>query len=302
MHKYEGTGVALVTPFNKDKSIDFDALANIIEYVIAGGVSYVVSMGTTGEAATLAIEERYRILAFTADVVQKRVPLVAGFGGNNTQQIVKQINNAPLTAVDAILSASPHYNKPTQEGIYQHYKYLNDSTPLPIIMYNVPSRTASNIEASTSIKIINNCPNITAIKEASGDIIQCMEIIKNNRRADFAVLSGDDLITLAGISCGMKGVISVLANAFPAQVSSLVKASLKHDIKVAQKLQYNLYEITQLLFAENNPAGVKAVLHTLGLCKPYVRLPLVPATTNLNNAIQKLVHLLLNKAVKKTIH
>lgn len=272
-HKFKGTGIALITPFNGDGSIDFESLKKVIEHDIKGGVEYLVSLGTTGESATLNKEEKLEVLRFTAEVVKGRVPLVAGFGDNDTRELVESIKAFDFKGYDALLSASPYYNKPTQEGIYQHYKAVADASPVPVILYNVPGRTSSNVTADTTLRLARDHKNIIAIKEASGNFEQVMQIIKY-RPEGFLVISGDDLITLPLIACGADGVISVIGNAMPAEFSEMVRLALKNDFVGARKLHYQLTDLTNLLFAEGNPGGVKATLQHLGIGGDQVRLPL----------------------------
>lgn len=271
--QFKGTGVALVTPFNEDGSIDFDSLTKVIEHDIKGGVEYLVSLGTTGESATLSKEEKLQVLRHTAEVVNGRVPLVAGFGGNDTRELLEAIKAFDFKGYSGLLSASPYYNKPTQEGIYQHYKAVADASPVPVILYNVPGRTSSNVTAETTLRLAREHKNIVAIKEASGNFDQVMQIIKY-RPEGFLVISGDDLITLPLVACGADGVISVIANAIPQQFSEMVRLALQNDFVAARKLHYQLTDLTNLLFVEGNPGGVKAVLQDLGIGTDQVRLPL----------------------------
>lgn len=271
----KGTGVALVTPFARDLSIDYPALERLINFVIEGGVQYVVTLGTTGETATLSSEEKLDIFNFTYEKVQSRVPVVVGIGSNNTQSVLKEIETYPLDNAAAILSVSPYYNKPSQEGLYQHYKAMAKATNKPIILYNVPGRTGSNILPETAIRLATEFDNICGMKEASGNMVQCMHLIKDKPR-DFFVTSGDDHLALPLIACGMEGVISVAANCFPKDVSEMVMAAIDNDYQLARTLQMNLLEGFDLLFAENNPAGVKAFLTELGLIENYLRPPLTP--------------------------
>ena len=275
-----GTGVALVTPFNEDKSIDFDSLKKLIDFVIDEEVNYIVTLGTTGETPTLSKEEKTDIINQTFAFVDNRVPVVVGIGGNNTSAVIKEIETLPIENAVAILSASPYYNKPSQEGIYQHYKALASSTVKPIILYNVPGRTGSNIAASTTLRLADDFENIHGIKEASGNMNQCMQILRDKRQ-EFLVVSGDDNLALAQIACGMRGVISVAANCFPKYFSSMVKAALEDDFDTARKFNNSLLQGYELLFAENNPAGVKAFLAELGIIKNHLRLPLVPLSEGL---------------------
>ncbi len=280
-----GTGVALVTPFNSNKEIDFNALEKIIDFVIKHGVQYVVTLGTTGETPTLSKEEKKEIASFTYEKINARIPIVTGIGGNNTQDIIKDLETFPLDNATAVLSASPYYNKPSQRGLLEHYKALAKASPKPIILYNVPGRTARNIEASTTLQLASEVENIAGIKEASGDMLQCMKILKH-RHADFLVVSGDDQLVLPQIACGMDGVISVAANAFPSKFSGMVQLALKGDFSAAKKLNDELMEAYELMFAENNPAGVKAFMHEAGLLQNNLRLPVVPLSENLHKQVK----------------
>ncbi|HWI93437.1 MAG TPA: 4-hydroxy-tetrahydrodipicolinate synthase [Flavisolibacter sp.] len=280
-----GTGVALVTPFNEDGRIDFESLQRLINFVIEGGVNYVVTLGTTGETPTLSKDEKKDIINQTFSFVAGRVPVVVGIGGNNTKEVIKEIETLPIENAIAILSASPYYNKPSQEGLYQHYKALASSTTKPIILYNVPGRTGSNIAASTTVRLANEIENINGIKEASGNMTQCMQILRDKPQ-EFLVVSGDDNLALAQIACGMRGVISVAANCFPKEFSSLVKCSLNDDFDSARKWNNLLLQGYDLLFAENNPAGVKAFLTELGVIKNNLRLPLVPLSEGIYKQIR----------------
>ncbi|MEZ4886426.1 MAG: 4-hydroxy-tetrahydrodipicolinate synthase [Chitinophagales bacterium] len=284
-----GVGVALVTPFQQNGSIDFVAYQRLINYVIEGGVDYVVALGTTGESPTLSMQEKYEVLDRTVEFVAKRVPVIGGFGGNNTDAVLKSIKGYHFNGIDAILSVSPAYSKPTQEGIYQHYKAIAAITPSPVILYNVPGRTGSNMTSETTLRLARDFSNIIAMKEASGNLVQCMEIVKDNPREDFLVVSGDDIITLPMIGFGMDGVISVIANATPKNFSDMVHAALKGDFAMARRLHYQLLELTQLIFAENNPGGVKAALSVLGICDEYFRLPVVPVSSALKAKIEAAV-------------
>jgi 4-hydroxy-tetrahydrodipicolinate synthase len=288
MKKFRGTGVAIVTPFKNDSSIDFAALGRIVNHVISGGVNYIVVMGTTGESVTLTKDEKKAIISYVVEVTDNRVPLVIGIGGNNTQEVINCIRYTNLTRVDGILSVAPYYNKPNQRGLIQHFKAIATSSPIPVILYNVPGRTCSNISSDTCLELANECENIVAIKEASGDIAQIMRIIKG-KPDNFSVISGDDLMTLPIISSGGSGVISVLANAFPAATSELVTNSLKNNFKSAREIQLRYLEMTELLFIDGNPAGVKAMLSIMNLCQNNLRLPLVPVTKAIYTRIQKAI-------------
>lgn len=270
-----GTGVALVTPFF-NQSVDYKALTRLIEYVIAGGADYIVSLGTTGEAVTLTNREASEVLHHTIKIVAGRLPIVFGyFGGNNTAQMLRDIQSFELRGVDALLLSSPAYNKPTQEGIFQHYLKIAQQTPLPIILYNVPGRTSSNMQAHTILHLAKAHPNIIGIKEASGDLVQFSKIVRD-KPEDFLVLSGDDPTGLASIACGGDGIISVIANAFPAEFSTMVNAALSHDFITARQVHLDLLPIHEYLYIEGNPVGIKAALEVLNLCQRTVRLPLVP--------------------------
>jgi 4-hydroxy-tetrahydrodipicolinate synthase len=270
-----GTGVALVTPFNENGSVDFESLQRLINFVIDGGVNYVVTLGTTGETPTLSKEEKKDIINQTFHFVAGRVPVVVGIGGNNTKEVINEIETLPIEKAIAILSASPYYSKPSQEGLYQHYKALASSTAKPILLYNVPGRTGSNIAASTTIRLANEIENVNGIKEASGNMLQCMQILRDKPQ-EFLVVSGDDALALSQIACGMRGVISVAANCFPKEFSSLVRCALEDDFDSGRKWNNLLLQGYEILFAENNPAGVKAFLAELGVIKNNLRLPLVP--------------------------
>lgn len=274
MSKYRGTGVAIVTPFNSDKSVDYNSLEKLVNHLINNGINYLVVQGTTGESVTLTNEEKKETLAFIIKVNNGRLPIVLGIGGNNTHNVVETIKTADFSGVDAILSVSPAYNKPTQEGIYQHYKAIAEIAPKPIILYNVPGRTSSNVSAATTLRLARGFDNIIAVKEASGSMEQVMEII-NNKPEGFMVISGDDALTLPIIASGGDGVISVIANAFPKGFSDMVSAALDAKMKEAQKLHYQYFEMIHYLFVDGNPAGVKAVLKILGIIGDDVRLPLV---------------------------
>jgi 4-hydroxy-tetrahydrodipicolinate synthase len=282
----KGTGVALVTPFKKDGSVDFDSLQKLIDYVITEGVNYVVTLGTTGETPTLTREEKIEIVQFTYEKVSERVPVVVGIGGNDTRSVIKDLETYPLEKAIAVLSASPYYNKPSQEGIFQHYKEIAAASSKPILLYNVPGRTGSNITAETTIRLANEVDNIHGIKEASGNMNQCMQILRDKPQ-EFLVVSGDDNLALAQIACGMRGLISVAANCFAKDMSALVEAALQDDFTTARVLNNKLLMGYELLFAENNPAGVKAVLSEMGIIENYLRLPLVPLSPGIHNQIRE---------------
>ena len=288
MNKIKGTGVALVTPFNKNGSIDYNSLKNLLNHVITGGVDYLVLLGTTGESVSLSLKEKLDIIKFCIDYNKKRLPIVVGLGGNNTSKVIDEIRNLNFEGIDAILSVSPFYNKPSQEGIYQHFKKISNHSPVPIIIYNVPGRTSSNISANTTIRLASDFNNIIAIKEASGDILQVMDIIRN-KPDNFIVLSGDDALTLPMIYLGADGVISVIGQSHPKQFSNMVKYAISGKNKKANLIHFGLYDFLKPIYIEGNPVGIKACLEKLGICKSFVRLPLVEATENVKN---KLHHLL----------
>jgi len=282
-----GTGVALVTPFHSSMEIDEPALARVIEHVIAGGVEYIVTLGTTGETPTLSREEKVRIARFTIDVVNQRVPVVIGAGGSDTREVIREIEKLPTDHAVAILSASPYYSKPSQEGIYQHYKAIASASSKPVLIYNVPGRTARNVCTSTILRLAE-LENIGGIKEAGGDMAQCALILRDCPD-DFLVVSGDDALAFPQIAIGMQGVISVAANSFPQAFSNMVRAALKGDLKKAKKINDALIEGYELLFVENNPAGVKAALSELGIIENVVRLPLVPLSRPYHDLLKKYV-------------
>jgi 4-hydroxy-tetrahydrodipicolinate synthase len=284
MNKFFGTGVAIITPFQADGQVDYGALEKLINYLIDGGVEYIVSLGTTGESATLSSDERKQVWKFTSKVVNSRVGLVAGIGGNNTLELVEQIKQFDTTGYDAILSASPQYNKPTQEGIYQHYKAIAAVAPLPIILYNVPGRTGSNISAETTVRLAHDFKNIIGIKEASGNFDQLNQIARD-KPEEFLLISGDDPISLPMIALGGVGVISVTGNALPRQTSDMIRACLAGDFKLAQKGHSQLIGFTRLMFVEGSPAGVKTALKHLGICGDTVRLPLVQVSSGVADKI-----------------
>ena len=284
MEKFYGTGVAMVTPFDENGQVDYAGLRNLINYLIDGGVEYLVSLGTTGESVTLSKEEKKKIFAFTAEVNAGRAGLIAGIAGNNTYEVVQQVKEFDTTGYDAILSASPNYNKPTQEGIYQHYKAIAEASPLPIILYNVPSRTGSNVSAETTVRLAKDFKNIIGIKEASGNFDQLNQIVRD-KPADFLLMSGDDPISLPMVALGGVGVISVVGNALPRQFSDMIRLCLKGDFKAAQPAHASMIEFTRMMFAEGSPAGVKTALKALGVCGDKVRLPLVQVSAKLAEKI-----------------
>jgi len=287
MHpKISGTGVALVTPFNSDLSIDYNGLAALVNHCVDGNVDFLVVMGTTGESVTLSLEEKNTVLDCVKKANNNRLPIVLGIGGNNTDNVIQSFSSFDLSGVDAILSVSPAYNKPTQEGIYQHFKAVSEKSPLPIILYNVPGRTSSNMTAETTLRLAHDFDNIVSVKEASGDMEQIMEIIAK-KPDDFLVLSGDDAITLPIILLGGKGVISVLGQALPNEFSSMVNFAIDGDVKSSNTIHYKILSFVKPLFVEGNPAGVKTLLNILGICQDEVRLPLVKSSKNLQKIISK---------------
>ncbi|MBS6267636.1 4-hydroxy-tetrahydrodipicolinate synthase [Coprobacter sp.] len=271
----KGMGVALITPFKDDESIDFDALSKLIEYQIQNGIDYLVVLGTTAETPTLTEQEKNEVLSFVVERVKGRVPIVLGLGGNNTRGIVDRLKTETFHGVDAILSVVPYYNKPSQEGIYQHYKAIASATKLPVILYNVPGRTGVNMTAETTLRLAREFDNIVAIKEASGNITQMDDIIKNKPK-DFMVISGDDGITFPLITLGAVGVISVIGNAFPREFSRMVRLALQGDYTNALLIHHKFTELFELLFVDGNPAGVKSILSSMGYIQNRLRLPLVP--------------------------
>ncbi len=284
MDSLKGTGVALITPFNEDFTVDYIALEKLINYQIAGNIDYLVLMGTTGESSVLSSLEKKEVVDFCKRINNKRLPLVLGVGGNNTLSIVKEIEGIDFTDIEAILSVSPAYNKPTQAGIYHHYDRISRVSPVPIILYNVPGRTSSNITAETTLNLARDFKNIIAIKEASGDLNQIMQIIKNKPN-DFIVISGDDSLTLPMIFLGAEGVISVIAQSHPKEYSSMVSQARKGNIKESKKIHYKLYNYYEPLYEEGNPVGIKACLESFGLCKAVVRPPLLEATKTVKDKL-----------------
>ena len=284
MQSLIGTGVALITPFKKDFSVDTEALKAIVNYQIDNGIDYLVVLGTTAESATLSSDEKELVIKTIVETNNGRLPLVLGVGGNNTHKVVEELKSRDFSAFDAILSVSPYYNKPTQEGIYQHFKAVADASPVPVMLYNVPGRTASNISAETTLRLAAH-KNIFAIKEASGNIEQCMKIAKAMPK-DFLLISGDDLLTVPLYSIGAKGVISVLANAYPVVFQKMKEFSFAGDFGKASREQFKILEINGPMYEEGNPVGVKQVMADMGLCSNNVRLPLVPASEGLKKKIR----------------
>ncbi|GAB3651089.1 4-hydroxy-tetrahydrodipicolinate synthase [Echinicola sediminis] len=284
MRQFIGTGVALVTPFDEDGNIDFIGLEKVIEHVIQGGADYIVVQGTTGEASTLSRQEKRTVLAESLKINKGRLPIVYGIGANNTQAAIEEINDTDLTGVSALLSVSPYYNKPTQQGIIQHYQKFADASPVPVILYNVPGRTMSNVSAETTLELSKH-PNIVGIKEASGDLVQCMKIA-SLKPDDFLLISGDDMLTASMRAIGCEGVISVLSNALPEIFKTICHGSPEE----AKKATFRLLDINPLMYVESNPVGIKNLLKHLGVCGDQVRLPLLRATAELDQKIEKLAN------------
>lgn len=286
MQHLKGTGVALVTPFNADHSVDYAGLSKLVESIIAGGVDYLVVNGTTAESATLRNEEKKHILQFIKKQAANRLPVVFGVGGNCTEELVQAVEEIDLAGIAAILSVSPYYNRPSQEGIYQHYVRLADASPIPVMLYNVPGRTSSNLAADTTLRLASH-PNIIGVKEASANLEQCMHIARRKPQ-DFLLISGDDLMTLPMMSIGCEGVISVVANAFPSAFSRLVRLGRERKFAEAAEILFQFLDLNPLLYEESNPVGIKAVLEIFGICQPYVRLPLVEASPSLKERLRKI--------------
>jgi 4-hydroxy-tetrahydrodipicolinate synthase len=283
-----GTGVALVTPFKSDFSVDTEALKNIVNFSIENGIEYLVVMGTTAENATLSAEEKELVINTVVEVNNGRLPLVLGVGGNNTLQVVNELKTRDFSAFDAILSVSPYYNKPTQEGIYQHFKAIAEASPIPVVLYNVPGRTSSNMLPSTVLRLANDFSNIVGIKEAAGDLVQAMKIIQHKPK-DFLVISGDDMIALPMVLAGGAGVISVIGQGFPKEFSEMIRLGLNKKVDVAFEIQYKIADSIDMIFEQGNPAGIKEVFKTLKLAENVVRLPLVSVDEALSERIQQFV-------------
>ena len=281
MKKFKGSGVAMVTPFHADKSIDYDGLERVIEHVITGGIDYLVVQGTTGETATLSSSEKKEVLAFSIKSNRGRLPIVYGIGGNHTQALLDEIETTDFSGVDAILSVSPYYNKPTQEGIIAHYETVADASPVPIILYNIPGRTMSNLTADTTLTLSEH-PNIIGVKESSGNLEQCIQIAAK-KKDDFLLISGDDMLATAMRAIGGQGIISVMANAYPA----IFKTIIHGDQEESMKATYRLLNINPLMYTESNPVGIKNLMKHLGLCGDEVRLPLLKASDSLNQKIKE---------------
>ena len=285
----KGMGVALITPFKSDKSVDFDSLARLVEYQIKNGIDYLVVLGTTAETATLTPEERQAVRTAVVERVASRVPLVIGIGGNNTMAVINELQTTDLSAFSAVLSVVPYYNKPSQEGIYQHYAAIAQASPLPVILYNVPGRTGVNMTADTTLRLAREFSNIVGVKEASGNFSQIDDIIKR-KPEDFAVISGDDGITFPLITLGAVGVISVIGNAFPKEFSRMVRMALEGDYQRALIIHHRFTELFSLLFVDGNPAGVKCLLHAMGYIENELRLPLVPTRITTYEKIRQVLN------------
>jgi len=288
MKELVGTGVALVTPFNDDLTVDHDALSNIVNYNIENGTDYLVISGTTGESVTITKQEKKDIIKTISTANKGRLPLVLGIGGNNTAAVIEEIKTTDLSIFTAILSVSPYYSKPTQEGLYQHFKAIAEACPIPVILYNVPGRTSKNMEPATTIRLANDFNNIVAVKEAGNNVQQYLELLKD-KPEDFMIISGDDDLALGVVLAGGSGVISVIGQALPKTFSKMIKLGLEGKEKEAYKLHNSMIDLVGYIFEENNPAGIKAVLANLGLCKNNVRLPLVKATEGLSAKINTFV-------------
>lgn len=288
MKEIQGSGVALITCFNNDLSIDYDSMDKLLSHVISGGVDYLVLLGTTGESVTLSKKEKNEIVTFVRRKYTD-IPIVIGIGGNNTNNIIQEIKETDFEGVNAILSISPYYNKPSQEGIYNHYKMISKASPKPIILYNVPSRTGSNISSQTTLRLAHDFENIVAIKEASGDLDQIMSIIKD-KPDNFSVLSGDDSLTLPMIYMGARGVISVIGQLLPNEYTKMVQEALNNNIDKANSMHYNLYNFYEPLYNEGNPVGIKAALNAIDICSLKVRPPLIQASKKITDQFKSLLH------------
>ncbi len=272
---FKGLGIALVTPFKQDGSVDYEALLRLVDYQLDNGADFFCILATTGETPTLTADEKARIKQLVVDKVQARVPILMGCGGNNTAAVVEELKNGDFKGIDGILSVCPYYNKPSQEGLYQHFKAIAAATSLPVVLYNVPGRTGVNLKAETTVRLARDCENIVAIKEASGNLEQVDEIIKN-KPEDFDVISGDDSLTFPMVSCGAVGVISVIGNALPKEFSKMIRLQMRGEYDPARKIHHRFTDLFSLLFVDGNPAGVKAMLHEMGFIENVLRLPLVP--------------------------
>lgn len=286
--RFKGTGVAIVTPFHREGNIDFKSFERLVEYQIESGIDFIVFLGTTGEAVTLNYDEKNALINFAVETVAGRVPIIIGIGGNNTQDIIGTIRKTSFEGIDAIMSVSPYYNKPQPKGIFYHYKNIAAASPVPVIIYNVPGRTASNIPAETTLKIAYEVPNIIGVKEASKDLSQCATIIRD-KPEDFLMLSGDDCTAIPMLALGGDGVISVIANAYPADFSKLVNHCFNNEYESARKVYFRLHSLIEGIFADGSPSGIKAVLDIKGLCKNNLRLPLVKVNKGLYNQLSQMI-------------
>lgn len=285
---FKGLGIALVTPFKQNGSVDYEALLRLVEYQLDNGADFFCILATTGETPTLTAEEKKRIKDLIVEKVQARVPILMGCGGNNTAAVVEELKNGDFKGVDGILSVCPYYNKPSQEGLYQHFKAIAAATSLPVVLYNVPGRTGVNLKAETTVRLARDCQNIVAIKEASGNLEQVDEIIKN-KPADFDVISGDDSLTFPMVSCGAVGVISVIGNALPKEFSKMIRLQMRGEYDPARKIHHRFTDLFSLLFVDGNPAGVKAMLHEMGFIENVLRLPLVPTRISTKQRMSELL-------------
>ena len=272
---FKGLGIALVTPFTQEGEVDYTALSRLIDYQLANGADFLCILATTGETPTLTADEKAKIKQMVIEKAGNKVPVLMGCGGNNTAEVVRELKEADFAGIDGILSVCPYYNKPSQEGLYQHFKAIAAASPLPVVLYNVPGRTGVNLKAETTVRLAKDCPNIVAIKEASGSLEQVDEIIKN-KPDSFDVISGDDALTFPMIACGAAGVISVIGNALPKEFSRMIRLEMKGEIDAARKIHHRFTDLFNLLFVDGNPAGVKAMLHEMGMIENVLRLPLVP--------------------------
>jgi 4-hydroxy-tetrahydrodipicolinate synthase len=292
INKLKGCGVAIITPFHKHGTVDFTSLGKVVEHIISNGVNYIVALGTTGETATLTEKEKVAVTDFIIETTDNRIPVVLGIGGNNTQKIIEQVKETNFEGISAILSVAPYYNKPQQKGLFYHFKSIEEVSPVPMIIYNVPGRTGVNITAETTLKLAREVEGIIGVKEASGNLMQIMQIIKDKPN-DFLVISGDDALTMPAISAGADVVISVVANAFPKEFSDMVKFSLEGNIKKAKEIHYKLFDFSNAIFEDGSPAGIKAALEYLELCQNNLRLPLVKVNkqtiTNIHNTIKEII-------------
>ena len=285
---FKGLGIALITPFKEDGSVDYDSLKRLIEYQIKNGADFLCVLATTAETPTLNSDEKHLIKDLIVETVKGRIPILMGCGGNNTAAVVEELKTGDFKGIDGVLSVCPYYNKPSQEGLYQHFKAIANATNLPVVLYNVPGRTGINLKAETTVRLARECDNIIAIKEASGNLEQVDEIIKNNP-LDFDVLSGDDGLTFPMIAVGAVGVISVIGNALPKEFSKMVRLSLKGEYDGARRIHHKFIELFSLLFVDGNPAGVKAMLHQMGMIKNVLRLPLVPTRITTREKISEIL-------------